>query len=347
METIWFINVTFMFAMYAILDGFDLGAGMLHLFIAKIDSERRTILNAIGPLWDGNEVWLLAAGGVLYFSFPIAYASLLSGFYIPLILVLWLLMFRALGIELRHQSQKAGWTKIWDFAFGVASIFLAFLFGVAVGNVLRGFPLTKEGYFSLPLIASFIGSEYPGAFDWFTIIFGLLSVSTLTVHGAHYLAYKTEGEIRARAVIIAERGWFVTIMLLATVSVSLVFVRPTIYSNFVRFSWGNIFPFGVLLSFVTAMLFTKYRNLKFAFMSSSAFILFIFFSLAFCLYPILLPSLSPDVPSITIENAAAQPYGLTVGLAWWIFGTVLVVGYFFYIYRVFRGPVKLSEHEDY
>ena len=155
MEILWFCVVAFMLAEYVILDGFDIGAGILHLFVAKNDDERRTVLNAIGPVWDGNEVWILAAGGTLYFAFPLLYASSFSGFYLPLTIVLWLLMLRGLGIELRHHVNNPMWKTFWDGLFALGSTLLSIFLGAALGNVVRGVPLNEKGYFFEPLWTSF------------------------------------------------------------------------------------------------------------------------------------------------------------------------------------------------
>src|ERR1700760_508853 len=151
MSTIWFMIVAVMVAMYVILDGFDLGAGAVHLFIARNDDERRTVIRAIGPVWDGNEVWLLAAGGTLYFAFPLLYASSFSGFYLPLMMVLWLLILRGIGIELRMHLEGTVWRGFFDGCFALSSILLAIFYGAALGNVIRGVPLNQERYFFLPL----------------------------------------------------------------------------------------------------------------------------------------------------------------------------------------------------
>ena len=191
MEILWFSIVAFMITMYVILDGFDLGAGIIHLFAAKTDTERRTVLNAIGPVWDGNEVWLLAAGGTLYFAFPLLYASSFSGFYLPLMIVLWLLIMRALGIEFRHQLHHPLWKSFWDVVFSVGSILLSIFFGAALGNVIRGVPLQEDGYFFAPLWTSFTVQPEAGILDWFTVIMGLVGFFTLTVHGSNFIAVKT------------------------------------------------------------------------------------------------------------------------------------------------------------
>src|SRR6185369_13143746 len=187
METIWFIIVAFMLTMYVLLDGFDIGAGIVHLIAGRKDDERRSILKAIAPYWDGNEVWLLAAGGTLYFAFPLLYASSFSGFYLPLTMVLWLLMFRGLGIEFRHQVHHPMWVALWDVVFSVASILLAIFFGAALGNVVRGVPLNAQQYFFEPLWTTFTIVPESGILDWYTVLMGVVALCTLTAHGSYYV----------------------------------------------------------------------------------------------------------------------------------------------------------------
>lgn len=195
-----------MLGMYVILDGYDFGAGIVHLLFAKTDEERAAIRNAIGPFWDANEVWLIASGGVLFFAFPTLYASAFSGFYLPLMLVLWFLIFRAIGLELRGQIHNRLWERFWEKAFGVASLCLALFFGAALGNVVRGVNLgmvengisTQEGhYFFLQLWNPTLDplAESHGIIDWFTILLGIVSVITLTIHGANWIILKTSSTI--------------------------------------------------------------------------------------------------------------------------------------------------------
>src|SRR5919199_6439482 len=174
METLWFVLVCFMLSMYVLLDGFDLGAGAIHPLVARVDAERRIVLHAIGPIWDGNEVWLIAAGGALFFAFPRLYASSFSGFYLPLMMVLWLLMLRGMGIELRSHVANPLWWSFFDFLFSVSSVLLAVFFGAAVGNVVRGVPLNAEGYFFEALWTDFRVGPAPGILDWYTTLMGLL-----------------------------------------------------------------------------------------------------------------------------------------------------------------------------
>src|SRR5581483_387457 len=165
METVWFVLVALMLVGYVVLDGFDLGAGALHLIAARTDEERRTLLQAIGPVWDGNEVWLLAAGGTLFYAFPLLYASSFSGFYLALNMVLWLLVFRAIGIELRTHVENPVWSAFFDGSFSLASILLIVFFGAALGNVMRGVPLQADHYFFVPLWTDFRPGREPGILD--------------------------------------------------------------------------------------------------------------------------------------------------------------------------------------
>ncbi len=345
METLWFILVAFMLTMYVILDGFDLGAGIIHLVAAKNEKERRTILNAIGPVWDGNEVWLIAAGGSLFFAFPRLYASSFSGFYLPLMIVLWLLILRALGIEFRHQVQNSLWKAFWDAAFSLASILLSIFFGAALGNVVRGVPLNKDGYFFEPLWTTFTVVPEAGILDWFTVIMGLVGFFTLMAHGSNYIALKTEGDIQQRARSLAAKAWWGLSIGSVAGFIATWSIRPQIWQNYSDHLWGFFFPLLGLLGLFGMYYYNRAGNDKFAFLSSSTFIGGMLASTAFGLYPTLLPaSTNPDY-SLTIYNSAAQQYGLSVGLTWWIIGIILVAGYFVFVYRSFKGKVVLPSDD--
>src|ERR687889_2798064 len=227
METIWFIFVALMVTMYVLLDGFDLGAGAVHLFAARNDRERRTIIRTIGPVWDGNEVWLIAAGGTLFFAFPTLYASGFSGFYLPLIIVLWLLMIRGLSIELRSHIENPVWATFWDGMFFLGSSLLAIFYGVALGNVVRGVPLGEDGYFFQALWTNFSPTNpNPGILDWYTILTGLLALTALVTHGAGWVAVKTEGELNARAQRVRRIGWMALVALTAITTAATFSLSP-------------------------------------------------------------------------------------------------------------------------
>jgi len=345
--SLWFIIVAFMITMYVVLDGFDLGAGIVHLLIAKNDDERRTILRAIGPVWDGNEVWLLAAGGTLYFAFPLLYASSFSGFYLPLMMVLWLLMLRGLGIEFRHQIHHPMWKSVWDVSFSVSSFLLAIFFGAALGNVVRGVPLDAEYYFFEPLWTTFTVVPDAGILDWFTTLMGLVALFTLTVHGANYIAMKTEGELQQRSRSVAAKTWWGVLLTSILALVATSSIRPETWDNYHHHPWGYIFPLAAVLGLFGMYVFRRKGNDTKAFLSSSLFILGMLSATAFGLYPNLLPASTDKTYSITIYNAAANEYGLSVGLVWWIVGMVLTIGYFVFVYRAFRGKVTTISEEGY
>ncbi len=212
MATIWFAILAVMLGMYIVLDGFDFGVGAQYLWVARKDKERRAVLNAIGPLWDGNEVWLIASGGVLFFAFPLLYASAFSGLYLALFMVLWLLILRGLAIELRHHVHHHLWGEFWDVIFSAASLGLALLFGVALGNLLRGVPLNEQGYFFVALWTNLLPYADPqGILDWFTVMIGLLGVAALIMHGGNFLAFKVGQPVGQRAAhrfpgLLAGRG---------------------------------------------------------------------------------------------------------------------------------------------
>lgn len=347
METLWFMIVAFMVAMYVVLDGFDLGAGIIHLAVARNRQERRMILNAIGPVWDGNEVWLLAAGGTLYFAFPHLYASSFSGFYLPLIMVLWLLIIRALGIEFQHQLEHPLWKTFWDGAFALASILLAIFFGAALGNVVRGVPIGAERYFFEPLWTTFTVTPQAGILDWFTVLMGIVALCTLLTHGSNYIALKTEGALQLRARKASSWGWYAVVVTSVLALSATSSIRPEIWDNYAQHPWGWIFPLIGVSGAAGMFLFNRRGDDRKAFLSSSAFIIGMLASTAFASYPVLLKSSIDPAYSLTIANAKAQDYGLSVGFVWWILGFVLTAGYFTFVYRSFRGKVTLSEESAY
>jgi len=340
-ETIWFIFVALMVTMYVLLDGFDLGAGAIHLFAARNDRERRTIIRAIGPVWDGNEVWLIAAGGTLFFAFPTLYASGFSGFYLPLIIVLWLLMIRGLSIELRGHISDPMWASFWDAAFFVGSSLLAIFYGAALGNVVRGVPLDESGYFFQPLWTDFSPfSGTPGILDWYTVLIGLLALTTLVVHGSNFIAVKTEDDLNARSRRIARRFSFATILLTLFATPATFWVSPEVLWSFNERPYGYVLPLVAVAGLAGMVYFDLRGRDREAFLSSSAYIVGMLTSTVFGVYPKVLPAVDP-ANSLTVQNASASTYGMAVGLVWWSIGMVLAVVYFTVIYRLFRGKVRL------
>jgi cytochrome bd ubiquinol oxidase subunit II len=342
-ETLWFVLVAFMLTMYVLLDGFDLGAGAIHTFVAKSDEERRLVLKSIGPVWDGNEVWIIAAAGTLFFTFPLLYASSFSGFYLPLIIVLWLLMIRGLSIELRGHIESPVWASFWEGMFFLGSALLAVFYGVALGNVVRGVPIGEDGYFFLALWTNFSPTNpEPGILDWYTILTGLLALVALVVHGASWVAVKTEGELNARARRAGRIGWVTLVVLTAITTAATFSLSPEMLSSFSERPWGFVFPALAVTGLALAGYFGFRRHDRAAFLSSGAYIAGMMASTAFAIYPKVLPAVKPE-NSLTVYNASGSAYGLAVGLVWWSISMVFAITYFVIVYRLFRGKVSLED----
>lgn len=341
MLTIWFLIVAFMLVAYVILDGFDIGAGAVHYFVGRNVKERETVIRAIGPVWDGNEVWLLAAGGTLYFAFPVLYAASFSGFYLPLMMVLWLLIMRAAGIELRHQLKNEMWESFWDFCFALSSILLAIFYGAALGNVVRGVPLNAEGYFFEPLWMTFTVTENPGILDWFTVLSGVVALVALIVHGANYLALKTEDELNARSRKVVSVVWFALVAVTILSLIAVMNVREGILDNYQNNPFGWLIPIAVIASLGAIKFFNAKGRDKAAFIASSAYLASMLGGAVFALFPNVLPATNPAY-SLTIENSSAGNYGLRVGLIWWSIGILIAIGYFVYLFRTFKGKVSVE-----
>jgi cytochrome bd ubiquinol oxidase subunit II len=339
---IWFWLVAIMIVGYVVLDGFDLGAGALHLFIAKTDEERRLVMRTIGPVWDGNEVWLIAGGGTLFFAFPSLYASSFSGFYLPLMMVLWLLILRGIGIEFRMHLASEVWRDFFDGLFAIASILLTIFYGAALGNVIRGVPLRADGYFFEALWTDWRVGPEPGILDWYTVLCGVVALVALTTHGALYVANKTSGDLNTRAMRAAQYSIpalaVVTFLsLIATLS-----IRPELQNNYQRFPLLYVVPLIVVASLIAMVVWNKRGDEKRAFLASCAYLATMLVGAAIGVFPNLLTSTTDPSLNITIYNAASGYHSLSIGLIWWTFGMALAIGYFVFIYRMFRGKVSIE-----
>jgi cytochrome bd ubiquinol oxidase subunit II len=344
MGTIWFWLVALMIVIYVLLDGFDLGAGAIHLFVARTDGERRQVLASIGPVWDGNEVWLIAAGGTLYFAFPTLYASAFSGFYLPLMIVLWLLILRGASIEFRNHIKSAVWDPLWDFLFCAASLLLAVFFGAALGNVVRGVPLDASGYFFEPLWTNFRIGEETGILDWYTILVGVLAMLALVMHGGIWVQLKTSGEVSARAGKLAERAWWAVVAVTALVTALTFSIQPHVKENFTTWPVGFVFPLLAVAGIAGVLFELRKGDERKAFFASCAYLAGMLTSVVFGVYPMVLPARNP-VYSLTATMAKAGDYGLKVGLIWWVLGMILAASYLTYVYRSFAGKVA-SDNKD-
>jgi cytochrome d ubiquinol oxidase subunit II len=347
MQTIWYSLVAIMLAGYVVLDGFDLGAGALHLIAARNDGERRMLLRSIGPVWDGNEVWLLAAGGTLFYAFPLLYASSFSGFYLPLNIVLWLLVLRAIGIEFRMHLDNRVWQDFFDGIFSLASILLIILFGAAFGNIMRGVPLGPDHYFFVPLWTDFAPGPNPGALDWYTVLSAIVVLAAITLHGALYVVLKTSGTLHARMSVIAKWLWPAVVLLTALSLPATLYVRPQLLDNYRANPIAWLIPVLVAVSLAGVRSFLSRGRERNAFLSSCAFLVMMLVGAAYGLYPVLLPSSDNPAHNITVQNASAGAQSLSIGLVWWSLGMAVAIGYFVLVYTLFKGKVSVEADGHY
>ncbi len=341
-ENLWFWLVAGMLGAYVVLDGFDFGAGVASLLAARGERERRAVLRSIGPVWDGNEVWLIAGGGVLYFAFPGLYASAFSGFYLPLMLVLWLLVLRGISIELRNHVEGPVWRPLWDAVFSGASILLAVVLGAALGNVVRGVPLDASGRFFVPLWTDFTVEGRTGVLDWYTVLVGAFALAALTAHGSLWVAFKTEGDLQARCRRLARKAWGAGAALAAAATAATFSIQPLVPASFSARPYFAAFPLAALAGLVGVRVFlTRGDDLR-AFLASAVFLLGMMLTAVAGIFPVVLPSSLDPAHALTVASTAAPAHGLRIGLGWWIPGMALVIAYFVFTYRRFAGKVDLE-----
>ncbi len=335
----WYLLVAFMIAAYVVLDGFDLGVGILHLFVARTEEERTLLRRTIGPVWDGNEVWLIAAGGTLFFAFPLLYASGFSGFYLPLMIVLWLLILRGIGMELRGHIDAPVWRSFFNGWFGIASLLLAIFFGAALGNVIRGVPLRRDGFFFLPLWTNWNVGPSPGILDWYTSIAGLLALVALALHGANYAALKTGGQLNIRMRRAAAMLFPALVLMTAISLAATLWIRPELLDNYQRLPLLYAIPLLLAASLFGMHAMERRGNERGAFLCSCGYLVFMLLGAAAAVYPTLLRSTTDPALNITVYNAHSGEYALGVGLIWWTIGIAIAISYFVFVYRMFRGKV--------
>jgi cytochrome d ubiquinol oxidase subunit II len=347
MEMLWFTVASVMIAIYVVMDGFDFGAGALHLWVSKNDHERRQVLGAIGPYWDGNEVWLLASGGVLFLAFPKVLASGLSGFYFAIMMILWVLILRGISIEFRSHVKNDLWRAFWDGVFAVASTLAPILFGAALGNLIRGVPLDQDGWFALALFEDFSPRGAIGILDWYTVLAGVTALAALLHHGALFLIWKTDGPVRERCRRAAGRLFPAMLLIWVAATAATAALAPNLFAAMAgrppAWAAGLILIAGLATSFLARR---SGRDLL-AFIGSGAFLLGVLAATAASVYPTMIKSADPAALSLTALNAAAGRESLAAGLRWWPVGIVLVVLYTFVVFRLHRGKVRVADGEGY
>lgn len=332
LPTVWFVIIGVLLVGYALLDGFDLGVGVLSPILARTPAERALLMRAIGPVWDGNEVWLLTMGGALFAAFPLVYATVFSGFYLAIMLILLGLILRAVAMEFRHQLTDARWLRMWDGAFFVGSLLPALLLGVALGNVARGLPLT-DGQYAGGLI---------GLLNPFSLGVGLLGVAMFAMQGAAWLVLRTGGEVQLRARRAGRMAWLIFVGLWLVVTLGAAVDAPKLWTNYGQpLAWIAPLVFVAALALTARALWGGFERLPI--IGSSLTIAALIAILGQALYPALLPDRSADA-SLTISNSASSDLALTVMLVIALIGMPLVLGYTAFVYRRFTG--KLTGEAD-
>ena len=332
--TWWYLVVGALFTGYAILDGFDLGAGGWHLFLRKEES-RRIALNAVGPVWDGNEVWLDIGGGALFAGFPELYATLFSALYIPFMLFLAFLILRAVSIEFRGKEPMAWWRRLWDTLYGVSSTALGVLLGVVLGNVLQGIAMDADHVYR----GSWLAFLNP-----YALLTGLTTQALFMVHGAIYLGMKTEGRLFARLFLLLKQAMLVFVLLFVGLTAYTLLSLPHLTDRFLQEPWLAALPFLAFLSIANVPRLINRKRFKLAFGFSSIAVALLLMVVAVELYPVLLISTLDPAWSLTVYNAASSEKALRIMLGFAAVGTPLVLGYTFFVYRTFYGKVRLDEH---
>jgi cytochrome d ubiquinol oxidase subunit II len=340
MGALWFWIVALMLAAYVVLDGFDLGVGIVYLFVARSEQERQYALQAIGPVWDGNEVWLLAAGGTLFFSFPLVYASAFSGFYLPIMIVLWLFILRGVSIELRSHSHEPLLRTFFDGLFAFSSTMLVIFFGAALANVVRGVPLGPDHYFFLPLWTDWRTGSHPGILDWYTVTGAALALFALALHGSLYLALKTEGDLEKRALSWARKLWPPVLGITLISIPATVLARPNSLQNYRTHPIALLAPALVVAGIAVMFIAIRKGANGIAFLGSCLYLASMLIGAAAGLFPALLPAVGEDGEDLTIALALAGSHTLRVGLVWWSLGILLALLYFCIVYWLFRGKVS-------
>ena len=337
MANIWFCILVVCAGMYAVLDGFDFGAGMLHRIVAKTDAERRTVLAAIGPYWDGNEVWLIALGGILFCAFPSVLGAALSGLYLAVFHILWALLLRGIAIEFRSHIEEPLWRAFWDTVFQLSSLALAVLFGAALGNLMRGFAIDKDGVLDISLFDGLKLVDENGILDGYAVLIGIFVTVALASHGALFLLWKTEGEVQARCLKLAN-GLFGARFVFWAISAGCTFlVRRDIFGGSHALMW-IFFAVSIAMLGGSIAMHAKGKT-RSAFILSGANIFALVAMCAAASFPELLHARTGA--SYLVQPSATPDSALVTGLKWWLPAVVLVATYFTLVFRFHRGKTKV------
>lgn len=342
MVEIWFAILCLMLASYAVMDGWNIGCGVVQFMVARTPAERRQVISAIGPLWTWHEVWLVAAGGVLFVAFPSVLAVALPGFYLAVFVLLWCLVGRGISLEFGGHIDDSMWRTFWDVAFAVVNVLVAVLLGAALGNLLRGLPIGPTGKFSLAFFTDFKTRGEVGILDWYTIAVAVFTVVCLAAHGASYLVWRTEGSVHDRSLILARQLWLAVFVLMPAITAATAVVRPELFTEMMSrpLAWlAVVVAIGGSLAVVVGQ--RRARELL-SFAGGCAFIAGLLGAAAASVFPVMLHSTFDAAYSITAHAGAVGGPGLGLAILWWPVAMALSAFYSVFVFRQFSGKVRMA-----
>jgi len=343
MVELWFGILSVMLAIYAVLDGWNIGCGIVQFLVARTPAERRLVISAIGPLWTWHEVWLVASGGVLFVAFPSVLAVALPGFYLAVFVLLWCLIGRGLSLEFGGHMDDPLWRTFWDVAFAVVNLLIAVLLGAALGNLLRGVPLGASGKFSLAFFTDFRTRGEVGILDWYTLSVAVFTVVCVAAHGASYLVWKTGGPVHDRSLTLARRLWLAVFVLMPAITAATAVVRPEMFTEMMQrpIAWlAVLIAVSGSLAIMSGQ--RSGRELT-AFLGGCAFIVGLLGAAAASVFPVMLHSTFDAARSITAYQGAVGGPGLGLATLWWPVAMVFSIAYARFVYRQFAGKVRMTK----
>ncbi len=338
----WFAILCLMLAMYAVLDGWNIGSGIVQFLVARAPAERRLVISAIGPLWTWHEVWLVASGGVLFVAFPSVLATALPGFYLAVFVLLWCLIGRGLSLEFGGHLEDALWRTFWDVAFSVVNLLIAVLLGAALGNLIRGVPLGPSGKFSLAFFTDFRTQGEVGILDWYTILVAVFTVVCVAAHGASYLVWRTEGAVRDRSLGLSRRLWFAVFVLMPAITMATAAVRPDMFAEMARRPPAWLAVALAVAGSIAVVSGQRQGKERLAFLGGCAFILGLLGAAAASVFPVMLHSTLGAEHSVTAYSGAVTGPGLAIASVWWPVAFIFSVGYSVFVARQFKGKVRVA-----
>jgi cytochrome d ubiquinol oxidase subunit II len=343
MVEVWFAILSIMLAAYAVMDGWNIGCGVVQFLVTRTAAERRQVIGAIGPLWTWHEVWLVASGGVLFVAFPTVLAVALPGFYLAVFVLLWCLIGRGLSLEFGGHIDDPLWRTFWDVAFAVVNLLIAVLLGAALGNLLRGVPLGAAGKFSLAFFTDFRTRGEVGILDWYTISVAVFTVVCVAAHGASYLGWRTEGPVCDRSLDLARKLWLGVFVLMPAITAATAVVRPEMFTEMMRRPLAWLAVITALLGSVAILVGQRNQRDLTAFLGGCAFILGLLGAAAASVFPVMLHSTFDPAQSITAYQGAVGGPGLSLAMVWWPVAMVLSLVYGRLVYRQFAGRVRMAK----